>query len=256
MRIFFGAGQLYALPGPFSGGSFTASPVWFATLQDVDITIDATIKELRGQFQFPDDTAISDKKVTWKAGFGRFSVDVWNNIYFGDTITAGSNSGGSGAGGGVPMVQETVTLNATTYTVTKSANFTQDMGVIFASNFELFKKVSGVPTTGQYNVTAGVYGFAVADNNKPVLVSYRYGIATGKVLVVQNHVQGWGPQFEMVLSQPYQELTAGIPNYLDLYACKCGKLAAPLKRVDYTMSDLEGQSFANSAGFIGEFYED
>jgi len=67
MRIAFGSGQLFALPGPFFGGSFSASPVWFATLQDVDITIDATIKELRGNLQFPDDTAISDKKITWKA---------------------------------------------------------------------------------------------------------------------------------------------------------------------------------------------
>lgn len=256
MRIMFGAGQLYALPGTFSGGAFSASPVWFATLQDVDVTIDATIKELRGQFQFPDDTAISDKKITWKAGYGRFSIDTWNNIYFGDTISAGSNSGGTGVGGGVPQVQEATTLSSTSYTVTHSANFTQDMGVLYGSNLQSFVKVAGVPTVGQYNVSAGVYGFAVADNAKAILVSYRYGITTGRILQVAQHVQGWGPTFEMVLAQPYQELTSGIPNYLDLYACKAGKLTAPLKRADYLISDLEGQAFANAAGLIGEFYED
>jgi len=256
LRVQFGTGQLFALPGSFSGGTFAASPVWFATLQDVDVTIDATIKELRGQFQFPDDTAISDKKITWKAGYGRFNIDTWNNIYFGDTISAGSNASGTGPGGGVPLVQEAKTLNATTYTVTNSATFTQDMGVIYASNLQGFVKVTGVPTVGQYNVSAGVYGFNVSDNNKAVLVSYRYSISTGRVLVVQNHVQGWGPQFEMLLSQPYQQLTANIPNYLDLYACKCGKLTMPLKRVDYLISDLEGQAFANSAGYIMEAYED
>jgi hypothetical protein len=255
MRIFFGVGQLFCLPGTFSGGSFNASPVWFATLQDVDISIDATIKELRGQYQFPDDTAISDKKVTWKAGYGRFSIDTWNNIYFGDTIYTGSNSGGTGVGGGVPQVQESDTLNSTTYTVTNHATFTQDMGVIYNSTKQAFTKVTGVPTVGQYNVSAGVYGFSASDNNQTVLISYRYSITTGRLLQVGNHVQGWGPQFEMVLSQPYQELTAGIPNYLDLYACKCGKLTAPLKRADYTISDLEGQAFANAAGFVGEFYE-
>ena len=254
MKICFGAGQLYCLPSSFSGGSFSASPVWFATLQDVDITIDATIKELRGQFQFPDDTAISDKKITWKAGYGRFNIDTWNNIYFGDTISTGSASGGTGAGGGVPQVQEPATLNATTYTVSHSGTFTQDMGVIYSSNLQGFVKVTGVPTVGEYNVSAGVYGFAAADNAKAILVSYRYGISTGRVLVVQNHIQGWGPQFEMLLSQPYQS-NAGIPNYLDLYACKAGKLTAPLKRADYLISDIEGQSFANSAGFVGEFFE-
>lgn len=247
---------MFALPGPFFGGVFNASPVWFATLQDVDITIDATIKELRGQLQFPDDTAISDKKITWKAGYGRFSIDTWNNIYFGDTISAGSNSGGIGAGGGVPQVQESTTLVSTTYTVTHSATFTQDMGVIYGSNLQLFQKVTGAPALGQYNVSAGLYTFNASDNNKAILVSYRYQITTGRVLVVQNHVQGWGPQFEMLLSQPYQELTTGIPNYLDLYACKAGKLTAPLKRADYLISDIEGQAFANSAGFLGEFYED
>jgi hypothetical protein len=253
MRIMFGAGQLYALPVSFSGGTFGASPVWFATLQDVDITIDATIKELRGQFQFPDDTAISDKKITWKAGYGRFSIDTWNNLYFGDTITTGS---GQGTGGGVPEVQEQFTLNATTHAVTNSATFTQDMGVIYSSSFQSFVKVTGVPTVGQYNVTAGTYGFAVADNAKAVLISYRYGIATGRLLQVQQHIQGWGPTFEMLLSQPYQELTTGIPNYLDLFACKAGKLTAPLKRADYQIADLEGQAFANSAGLVAEFYED
>jgi hypothetical protein len=256
MRIFFGAGQLYALPGSFSGGSFGASPVWFATLQDVDISIDATIKELRGQYQFPDDTAISDKKITWKAGYGRFSIDTWNNLYFGDVISSGSNSGGTGAGGGVPQVQEATTVNATSYTTINHAAFTQDMGIIYSTSKQGFVKVTGVPTVGQYNVSAGVYGLAAADNNQAILVSYRYSIASGRTLVVQNHNQGWGPQFEMVLSQPYQELTAGIPNYLDLYACKAGKLSVPLKRADYTISDLEGQAFANAAGFVGEFYED
>jgi hypothetical protein len=255
MRIAFGAGQLFALPGSFSGGAFSASPIWFATLQDVDITIDATIKELRGNLQFPDDVAISDKKITWKAGFGRFSIDMWNNLYFGDTISTGSNSGGTGAGGGVPMVQEATTLNSTSYTVTKSTSFTQDMGVIYGATSQFLQKVVGTPAVGQYNVSAGVYNFNSADNNKAILVSYRYGITTGRVLVGQSHVQGWGPTFEMLLSQPYQELTAGIPNYLDLYACKCGKLAAPLKRVDYLISDLEGQAFSNAAGYIGEFYE-
>src|SRR5258708_7242855 len=174
MRIAFGAGQLVALPGSFSGGTFSASPIWFATLQDVDITIDATIKELRGNLQFPDDVAISDKKITWKAGFGRFSIDMWNNLYFGDVISTGSNASGTGAGGGVPLVQESTTLTSTTYTVVKSANFTQDMGVIYGATLQMLQKVTGAPSVGQYNVSAGLYTFNASDNNKAMLVSYRY----------------------------------------------------------------------------------
>jgi hypothetical protein len=258
MRIMFGSGFLFALPSTFTGGvpGTAPSPVQFATLQDVDITIDATIKELRGNLQYPDDTAISDKKITWKAGYGRFNIDTWNNIYYGDTISTGSNAGGSGAGSGVPVTNEQHQIVGTSIVVTHSATFTQDMGVIYVSGFQGLQKVTGVPAIGQYNVSAGTYGFATADNAAQIMISYRYGVTTGRILVVQNHIQGWGPQFEMVLAQPYQEMTAGIPNYLDLYACKAGKLTAPLKRADYLISDIEGQAFANAAGLIGEFYED
>src|SRR6185312_296741 len=100
MRIQFGSGFLFAVPAGLSGGSsFASSPINFATLQDVDISIDATIKELRGNLQFPDDTAISDKKITWKAGIGRFDINAYNNVFFGESaLTAGT--GGTNPGGG------------------------------------------------------------------------------------------------------------------------------------------------------------
>lgn len=257
MRISFGSGYLFALPVSVSGGgAFTGSPIQAATLQDIDVTIDATIKELRGNLQFPDDTAISDKKITFKFGSGRFDIDAWNNVYFADTVTAGS--GGSNPGGGVPVVNESTTLVSTTYTVVNASAYTQDLGVVYASTGQRLLRVASGPAQAQYtvNTTTGVYTFNVADNNTAILVSYRYKIASGRLLRVQSHIQGYGPTFELLCAQPYQELTSGIPNYLDLYACKSSKLGAPLKRADYLISDIEGQAFANPAGFVGEFYED
>ena len=87
------------------------TPQILATLQDFSIDISATIKELRGQYQFPDDTAISDKKITWKSGSGRIDIDLYNNTFFGETaITTG----------GTPVaVSEAHTVPASTpYTVT------------------------------------------------------------------------------------------------------------------------------------------
>lgn len=257
MRIAFGSGFLFALPVSVSGGgAFVGSPVQAATLQDIDITIDATIKELRGNLQFPDDTAISDKKITFKFGTGRFDIDAWNNTYFADTVSTGS--GGANPGGGVPVVNEATTLSATSYTVVNASAFTQDLGVVYASTGQRFTRVASAPSQAQYtvNTTTGVYTFSATDNNTAILVSYRYKIGTGRLLKVQSHVQGYGPQFELLCAQPYQELTPGIPNYLDLYACKASKLGAPLKRADYLITDVEGQAFANAAGFVGEFYED
>lgn len=257
MRIAFGSGFLFALPVSVSGGgTFVGSPIQAATLQDIDITIDASIKELRGNLQFPDDTAISDKKITFKIGTGRFDINAWNNTYFADPVTSGS--GGSNPGGGVPVVNEAATLSGTSYTVVQAANFTQDMGVVYAATGQRFSRVTSGPTVGQYSVNTGtgVYTFSSSDNTASILVSYRYKVATGSLLKIQSHVQGYGPTFELLCAQPYQELTVNVPNYLDLYACKASKLTMPFKRADYEISDIEGQAFANSAGYIGELYED
>ena len=259
-RIQFGSGFFYAYPVGNSGGAFTGQPVQLATLQDVDVTFDATIKELRGNLQFPDDTAISDKKITWKSGTGRFDIHAWNNMFFGDSVTSGN--GGTNPGNGVPVDRELQAIPATpgpyTVTVDNAANYLSDLGVLYASTGQPLAPVASGPTQGEYsvNTSTGVYTFAAADQAVDVLISYRYKVATGNLVKIASHVQGWGPYFGMLLSEPYQELTAGVPNYLELYQCKCNKLTMPLKRADYLISDLEGEAYSNAAGFVGEAYTD
>lgn len=255
MRIQFGAGQLFLNP---NGGNTPtlATPQWLATLQDVHIDIAATIKDLRGQYQFPDDTAISDRKITWKSGFGRMDIDAYNQLYFGETaITTG----------GTPMVvQEADTIPSTapyTIMVAQAAEFVQDLGVVYSSTGQKFTKVAtalAVTAAGEYyvNTTTGVYTFNGADEGAGVLITYTDTVATGRKLDVLNHTQGYGPALELFLSLPYQELTAGVPNYLHLYSCKVSKLGQPFKRADYLITDIEGEAYANAAGKVCEFYED
>lgn len=251
MRIQFGAGSLFLNP---NGGNVPTNqtPQSVATLQDVNIDIAATIKDLRGQYQFPDDTAISDRKITFKSGFGRMDIDLYNNICFGETsITTG----------GTPQaVQESHNIPASspyTVTVTNSASVPlTDLGVVYSSTGQKFTKVASGPTVGQYSYSAGVYTFAVADAGLAVLISYNYTVTTGRILTVQQHVQGFGPAFEMWLSDPYQELTAGVPNYFHFYSCKVSKLGLPQKRADYLICDVEGECYANAAGKVFDVYED
>lgn len=252
MRIQFGAGQLYLNP---NGGNTptNATPQWLATLQDVNIDIAATIKDLRGQYQFPDDTAISDRKITWKSGFGRFDIDAYNNLYFGETAIT--------TGGDDLNVQEAATVPATTpwtWRVQNFATYSQDLGVIYAATGQKFTKVASGPTVGQYsvNVSTGVYTFAAADASAAVLITYISTVTSGRLLTVNNHVQGFGPALELFLSLPYQELTAGIPNYCHLYSCKVSKLGQPFKRADYLITDIEGEAYSNAAGKVVDFYED
>src|SRR6267154_3582069 len=120
MRIFFGVANVFL--NPTTGNIPTkATAQQLITLQDFAIDIDVTVKDLRGQYQFPDDTADSDRKITWKSGFGRMDIDAWNNVVFGEAAIT--------AGGEDVNVNEQHTIPASTpftITVTNGANFLKD----------------------------------------------------------------------------------------------------------------------------------
>lgn len=257
MRIWFGVANIFMVG---IGGNLPTQPTpqQLLTLQDFSIDIDATIKELRGQLQFPDDTAFADRKITWKSGMGRMDIDAMNNVVFGEAAIT--------SGGFPQAVNEAHTIPATsvTVTVTNAADIPlQDLGVIFTSGTaaqigQKLQKVASGPTTGQYsvNLSTGVYTFATADEGLGVNISYNYTLTTGRNLIVNSHSQGFGPSVEIFASNPYQELTPGVPNYVHLYAAKVMKTGAPLKRADYTIVPIEGEAYANSSGQVIQFYED
>src|SRR5260370_8597185 len=90
MRIQFGIADVIFNPLASVGNpAGNPTPIKLATLQDLQAEFSATIKDLRGQAQFPDDTAISDKKITWKSGPVRFDIDAFNTAFFGESIATG-----------------------------------------------------------------------------------------------------------------------------------------------------------------------
>ncbi len=255
MRIFFGVANVFM--NPTTGNIPTlATAQQLVTLQDFSIDIDVTVKELRGQYQFPDDTADSDRKITWKSGFGRMDIDAYNNLVFGETAI---NSGGEDVN-----VNEAHTIPSTPYqvTVNNASYFVQDEGVIYTSGTaaqigQKLTKTTGGVSTGMYSVSAGgVYTFAAADTTLGVNISYISTVTTGRNLLVLNHTQGWGPGLSIYASNPYQEFTSLVPNHVKLYACKVTKTGVPLKRADYLITPLEGEAFADASGNVARFYED
>lgn len=255
MRIEFGAGNLFFNP---LGGNIPTfdTPQQVATLQDVAIDISATIKDLRGQYQFPDDTAISDRKITWKSGSGRFDIDLYNNIVFGESAI---NTGGA------PLaVDEAHAIPGSspyTIVVTNSATFVTDLGVVDQATGQKLTRVTFSPSPGEYSVSAGTYTLNSGEAAANVLISYTYTVTTGRILTVNNHVQGYGPAFELFLSNPYQPSfsqggVATIPEYCHLYVCKVSKMGLPFKRSDYLISDIEGEAYSNASGQVLDFYQD
>jgi hypothetical protein len=245
----FGAGLLFGNPlTTYGNPAGNPTPQLFGTLQDVNIEISQTLKELRGFNKFPDDVAPGDMKITGKAGFGKLEIGIFNNLFFGEASMAT----------GVNIVQyfeaDTIpAMTSFTITVAHATSPIIDLGVLYAATGKPFVKVPSAPTVGQYSVvlSTGVYTFASADASAPVLISYVYPSAmTGQTLTAQNHVMGYGPVWEMWLAQPYQGT-----NGLHLYACRSSKLGAPLKRADYQIGEMDFEAYASPSGLVADFFQ-
>src|SRR5450759_3548114 len=165
MQYQFGSGNLYGLVS--SGGVLV--PRKFAGIQDVSIDFSFTMKELYGQSQFPLTIARGQGKITGKAKAANFNAGHYNDVFFGQTNSAGQKLSivGEAGSGAIPTTPFQLT-------VTNSALFFEDMGVVFTATGVPLLRVPSAPTTGQYSVAAGVYTFAVADVGLAVMFDYTY----------------------------------------------------------------------------------
>lgn len=256
--IDFGAGVLLVNP---NAGNLTTNPTpgQILTLQDVSIDISVDLKELRGATQWPEDVAPGDFKGSGKFGTGRIDQQIFSNIFFGNTPTAGIVQPVQGEAASIPTPSGPYTI-----TVVNSANFAEDMGVQYASGVGgagggRFTRVASGPTQGQYSVASGVYTFAAADAGAAVLINYTWTASTvGTTSSVVNHNMGFGPVFELFLMRPYQSITISGKAYtggLRLYACRASKLGQDKKRDGYTIPALEYSYFANPAGKVMDLFD-
>lgn len=238
MQYNFGTGLLTLTP---SGSNPT--PVQLGVLQEVSVDIEVTQVELRGQYKFPVDIAEAAGKVAGKAKFAQIYAAILGNMLNGSSTSTGSTVGAQNEVGTIPATPFTVT-------VTNSATWVEDLGVIDVNTGLRLTRVASAPATGQYSVTAGAYLFAAADTGHTVWISYSYTIAGGKTVVYNNDLMGSGPTFTLTLFNTYNSKNVGIK----LFAVKAPKLAMAMKNTDFTMEDLDFAAFASSTGKVLELY--
>lgn len=221
-----------------------ATPTNFGLVQDVSIDPSFDIKELYGQNQFPVAIGRGKGKFTCKAKMARISGITFANLFFGTPVTTGQLLTSFGEG---PTPIPTTPFHIT---VTNSATFVDDYGVVNAATGLPFTKVASGPTAGQYSVAAGVYTFASADNVSgiSVLINYTYTVTTaGTQKIVQtNQLLGNTPTFSAQLYSTFQ----GIPFNLKLNQCVASKLGFATKLDDFTIPELDFSVFADSANNI------
>lgn len=239
MQFGFGSGLVWGLRNDITG----TTPVRVGALQDVQIDFDGEIKELYGQYQFALDVARGKTKITGKAKFAQLSGNLFNTMFFGQTLTTGSTTESIGELGTVP--------SSTTYTVTvtNGATFAQDLGCYYQLTGLPLTRVTVTPTLiGTYMVSnVGVYTFSAADASAKVAFDYSYTVTTGTTITLGNPLMGITPKLMLTFTEQYgnQNLT------LILYSCVSSKLTMPTKIDDYIISELDFSAQANPANLLG-----
>ena len=248
--INFGAGKLIATPTMDAAGNAVTNPtpVTVAVLQDVSVDFDYETKTLHGSQQFPVAVGRGKGKITWKAKSGDFSGSMLGSLFLGQAPTASRR----GAMVDAPHVIPSATAYTVTVTPPSSGTFVADLGVTDVLTGQPMKRVSTTPAAGQYTVnpTTGLYTFAVDDKGKAILVSYEYAIAsspTSETFMITNTLMGHTPSFSALFYNQFNGKTL----VMKLNQSTLGKLALPFKNDDFTLTDLDAEAFADSAGQIG-----
>lgn len=230
----FGSGLLFA-----TNTAANSTPIQFGTLQDVTLDMSRTLKELYGQGQYPVAIGSAQMKISGKAKVGQVNGQLYNDLFFGGSSAAGQTLLVYNEAGSVPAV------TSYTVTVSGSATWVEDEGVLYANTGLPFKRVASAPTIGQYSVAAGIYTFAAADASAAVLVSYtKTASANGVTINTGNPLQGVQPVFTMIVSRQYN----GQQEAFKLWSCIASKLSLPTKMADWGITEIDFSCFADSAG--------
>lgn len=213
-------------------------------LQDLEIDIDRTVKELIGQYALPVDIALAQMKITGKGKYAQVGATNLNNTILGQTLTSSS---------GFQIAAPENHTGALTITVTNGATFSEDLGVRYHSTGNPLQPVTSSPSTGQYIAGAagvGAYNFAAADTVS-LDIYYSYNVSTMQQITAVNQLMGQGTTFELIGSNTYN--VCGVTKVISvkLNACKASKTGLPMKNIDYTMFDLEFQAFADCSNAWG-----
>jgi hypothetical protein len=227
-----------------------AKPSFLGVLQDLEIDIAVTLKELTGQYRMPVDVAPAAMKVTGKAKFARIQGASVNNLLLGQTETDNA---------GIDMaIAESFSVPASspyTYTVANGTKYIEDLGVFYASGAQL-QPVTASPALGQYIpgvAGTGTLTFAAGDEGAAMVTYYSYSATSLVQLSLANQLMGTGPVFELQAKEDYFVQGVEKKLILKLNACRGSKWTLPFKNTDYTIQDFEFSSFADANNNWGTF---
>lgn len=245
--IQFGTGVLYGQP---TGGNLPTNPTPIRlVLQEISLEFKADLKKLYTQSQFPIATARGKIQVNGKAKIVDYEPDPINQLFWAQNIAAGMT---------VFVDQEAHTIPGVSFSVnvTNVSTFDLDNGVQFTSGNAAgayLIEVSGVPISGQYNVSSGTYGFAAADSGNGVIISYTYTNATrGKTITLTSQLMGYAPTCRMDIWNNFRNKMLG----LRMNSATLGQWTYPSKLEDFWVSDVTFDCNLDASNNLGKIFSD
>ena len=240
----FGTGLLTLTP------NLTApvTPTVVAVLQDISLDASYKVVDLIGNLQFAVDKAKAEAKLSGKFKTGYFAGGLIQAILAGSTSAVGSVQ---------PIMSEQFTLSGATYTTSKGALTTVDLGVFDTTANKFLTRVTSGAVTGQYSFTetTGVYLFAAADNTHIIQVSYGYtAAAVGTTLQLNNQAMGYNTTFGLRLFNNYAAAAQGAniaaAAGIFLPVVTIPKLSLAFKNTGFTEESVDFEASANAAGQV------
>ena len=242
MNLQFGSGVLYGIP---NAGNTAANPTptMFGILQEASIEFKGDLKKLFGQYQMAIATARGKIDVTGKCKIALLDPNGLNQLYFGQTATAGLNrlvANESHAPG--------VTVNSANHTT-----FERDYGVINGdTGLNMTFIPTGTPAVGQYTQAAGVYVFNVAETASKVLLNYMWTDTVGTTISLNNQFMGYAPEFRALLANTFRNRYFA----LELNCCTMGQVSFPTKQDDFWIVDADFSANCDASNTLGAIYAD
>lgn len=234
----FGAGRMWSRQ---AGNA--ATPVEFGLMQDVSLSLDYATDSRYGRNTFPLVLVRGNARLTGQARFASICARLFSEV-----LMADGNAPAAGALRTAVSEQQTVDANQSV-TVTNNATFVSDLGVMRASDHDVFEKVFAEPDDRQYacNESTGVYSFANSATNVPVVVSYTWSDTTGNEVALTNPLAGQPCLFSLVLNQTFQ----GKSLTVVLNACAADRLSMPARLEDFILPSVSFKAIADANGVIG-----
>jgi hypothetical protein len=197
-----------------------------------------TEKELRGNRLFPVASATTSASISGKVSSADISAPFIALCVPGTTTVASSTTPRKIRADHPATVIPAVTFQIT---VTNSATFTADLGVINLTTGKTMVRVTSTPSANQYSVSAGVYTFASQEGT--VVIRYLYtNNTTGTTMTGSNPSMGETTAYSLYLTDPTEGYTFEFP------AVKFSNLSIGMKIDDWVEASFDFTAYESSLG--------